>query len=87
MDVLLAARKVGPAGFVDAELSAFPISLAQIQAGLDTAGCIFGAMTVEQLTGLLDGAGFSEIDATIQRRYRPDELLNDLDVNGPVHRI
>ncbi|MBI1299540.1 methyltransferase domain-containing protein, partial [bacterium] len=63
---------------VDGVLGAFPISEAQIQAGLDTAGCIFGAMTTDQLTGLLHTTGFTEIDVVIQHRYRPDELLDKL---------
>ncbi|MEZ4830438.1 MAG: GNAT family N-acetyltransferase [Caldilineaceae bacterium] len=74
---------------IDGDLSAFPIAEEQIQAGLDIAGCIFGAMTVDQLTDLLGKAGFAEVDVTIQHRYRPDELLGKLpaELQGHLQRL
>jgi hypothetical protein len=45
---------------------------------MNHAGCIFGALNIEQFTDLLDTAGFTEIDVAIQHRYRPDELLDKL---------
>lgn len=63
---------------VDGDLSGFPVSEAQIRAGLSWAGCIAGALTIDQFTGLLDAAGFSEIDIEIQHRYNLDDFLGDL---------
>lgn len=63
---------------VDGDLSGFPVSEAQIRAGLSWAGCIAGALTIDQFTHLLDTAGFSEIDIAIQHRYNLDDFLGDL---------
>jgi len=63
---------------VDGDLSGFPVSEAQIRAGLSWAGCIAGALTIDQFTGLLESAGFSEIDIEIQHRYNLDDFLGDL---------
>lgn len=63
---------------IDGDLSGFPVSEAQIRAGLSWAGCIAGALTIDQFTGLLDNAGFSEIDIEIQHRYNLDDFLGEL---------
>jgi arsenite methyltransferase len=63
---------------VDGDLSEFPISDEAIQIAMNCAGCIFGALTIEQFTELLDSASFTEIDIDIQHRYTPDELLDKL---------
>lgn len=63
---------------VDGDLSGFPVSEAQIRAGLSWAGCIAGALTIDQFTGLLKNAGFSEIDIEIQHRYNLDDFLGEL---------
>jgi len=63
---------------VDGDLSGFPVSEAQIRAGLSWAGCIAGALTIDQFTGLLENAGFSEIDIEIQHRYNLDDFLGEL---------
>lgn len=63
---------------VDGDLSGFPVSEAQIRAGLSWAGCIAGALTIDQFTHLLDAAGFSEIDIEIQHRYNLDDFLGEL---------
>ncbi|HSH06006.1 MAG TPA: GNAT family N-acetyltransferase [Anaerolineae bacterium] len=74
---------------VENDLSRFPISPEQIQTGLDYAGCIFGALTNDQITGLLDAAGFTKIDVTIQHRYSSDELLDRLppEVHNQLHNL
>ena len=63
---------------VDGDLSGFPVSEAQIRAGLSWAGCIAGALTVEQFSGMLADAGFSEIDIEVTHRYNLDDFLGDL---------
>ncbi|MBX3052555.1 MAG: arsenite methyltransferase [Caldilineaceae bacterium] len=63
---------------VDGDLSGFPVSEAQIRAGLSWAGCIAGALTIDQFTGLLESAGFGEIDIEIQHRYNLDDFLGEL---------
>lgn len=63
---------------VDGDLSAFPVSEAQIRAGLSWAGCIAGALTVEQFTHLLAAAGFSDIDIEVKHRYNLDDFLGEL---------
>ncbi|MBI3958925.1 MAG: arsenite methyltransferase [Chloroflexi bacterium] len=63
---------------VDGDLSGFPVSEAQIRAGLSWAGCIAGALTSDQFTQLLDTAGFAEIDIAIQHRYNLGDFLGEL---------
>lgn len=63
---------------IDGDLSGFPVSEAQIRAGLSWAGCIAGALTIDQFTGLLAHAGFSDIDIEIQHRYNLDDFLGEL---------
>ena len=63
---------------IDGDLSGFPVSEAQIRAGLSWAGCIAGALTIDQFTGLLENAGFGEIDIEIQHRYNLDDFLGEL---------
>lgn len=63
---------------IDGDLSGFPVSEEQIRAGLSWAGCIAGALTIDQFTGLLAAAGFEEIDIEIQHRYNLDDFLGEL---------
>ncbi len=63
---------------VDGDLSGFPVSEEQIRVGLSWAGCIAGALTIDQFTTLLAGAGFQEIDIEIQHRYNLDDFLGEL---------
>jgi len=63
---------------VDGDLNGFPVSEAQIRAGLSWAGCIAGALTIDQFADLLGSAGFGEIDIDIQHRYNLDDFLGDL---------
>ena len=41
-------------------------------------GCIAGALTVSELTRLLEAAGFEDIDMTIEHRYHSTDFLGDL---------
>lgn len=85
-DALREAHRVLKAGgrlaisdiVVDGDLSGFPVSEAQIRAGLSWAGCIAGALTIDQFTSLLTAAGFREIDIEIQHRYNLDDFLGEL---------
>ena len=63
---------------VDGDLSGFPVSEEQIRVGLSWAGCIAGALTIDQFTTLLAGAGFGEIDIEIQHRYNLDDFIGSL---------
>jgi arsenite methyltransferase len=63
---------------VDGDLSAFPISEEAIQVAMEEAGCIFGALSLEEFSELLSAAGFIDIHIDIQHRHTPDELLDKL---------
>ena len=59
---------------VDGDLSDLPVSEAQIRAGLSWAGCIAGALTVDEFRTYLAEAGFAEISVDIRHRYTLDEF-------------
>jgi len=59
---------------VDGDLSDLPVSEAQIRAGLSWAGCIAGALTVDEFRTYLAEAGFGEIRVDIRHRYTLDEF-------------
>lgn len=63
---------------VDGDLSGLPVSEAQIRAGLSWAGCIAGALSVQELTRLLDEAGFAQIDIRCDHHYRTTDFFGDL---------
>jgi ubiquinone/menaquinone biosynthesis C-methylase UbiE len=63
---------------VDGRLDDLPVSEAQIRTALSWAGCIAGALTVEQYKALLAAAGFEEIAVTVKHRYTLEELGQDL---------
>ncbi len=63
---------------VDGDLNDLPVSESQVRAGLSWAGCIAGALTVSELTRLLEAAGFEDIDMTIEHRYHSTDFLGDL---------
>jgi len=63
---------------VDGTLDDLPVSEAQIRAALSWAGCIAGALTVEQYKELLTNAGFQEIEVKVKHRYTLEELGQDL---------
>lgn len=59
---------------VDGTLDDLPVSEAQIRAALSWAGCIAGALTVEQYQTLLAAAGFTDIRVDIQNRYSAEVM-------------
>ena len=63
---------------VDGDLSGLPVSEAQIRAGLSWAGCIAGALTVDEFTHLLVEAGFEQIDITFDHRYQTHDVLGNV---------
>ena len=42
------------------------------------AGCIAGALTIDQFKALLADAGFEQIDVQIKHRYRLEDLGEDI---------
>jgi len=63
---------------VDGRLDDLPVSETQIRTALSWAGCIAGALTVDQYKALLASAGFKEIEVTVKHRYTLEELGEDL---------
>ena len=63
---------------VDGDLDGLPVSEDQIRVGLSWAGCIAGALTVTELTGLLQEAGFEEITIEVEQRYCAADFNGDL---------
>jgi SAM-dependent methyltransferase len=63
---------------VDGDLDGLPVSEDQIRAGLSWAGCIAGALTVTELTSLLQEAGFEEIAIKVEQRYCAADFNGDL---------
>ncbi len=63
---------------VDGDLDGLPVSEEQIRAGLSWAGCIAGALTVTELTSLLQEAGFEEIAIEVEQRYCAADFNGDL---------
>ncbi len=63
---------------VDGRLDDLPVSEAQIRTALSWAGCIAGALTIDQYKELLTAAGFGEIEVEVKHRYSLAELTNDL---------
>jgi ubiquinone/menaquinone biosynthesis C-methylase UbiE len=64
---------------VDGTLAGLPASEVQVRAALSWAGCIGGALTVEEYRALLAGAGFAQIQVEIRHHYRPEELVQEMD--------
>jgi arsenite methyltransferase len=62
---------------IDGGLDGLPVDEAQIRAALSWAGCVAGALTMDQYRQLLAEAGFEEIMIEVQQRYTPDDLLSD----------
>jgi len=63
---------------VDGTLDDLPVSEAQIRQALSWAGCIAGALTMDQYKTLLADAGFGDIDVTIKHRYTLEELGQEM---------
>ena len=59
---------------VDGTLDDLPVSEAQVRAALSWAGCIAGALTVDQYRRLLAEAGFTDIQVEVKHRYTLEDL-------------
>ena len=62
---------------VDGSLEGLPVSEAQIRSALSWAGCIAGALTIDQYRLLLGAAGFEQVEVDIRHRYTVEDLLSD----------
>lgn len=62
---------------IDGDLSGLPVSEEQIRSALSWAGCIAGALTIDEYRRLLTEAGFSDIRVEVQHRYAAEDFLND----------
>ena len=62
---------------VDGDLSGLPVSEEQVRTTLSWAGCIAGALTMEQYRQLLSEAGFERISIDVHQRYTVEDLLTD----------
>jgi arsenite methyltransferase len=60
---------------VDGDLAGLPVSEVQIRAALSWAGCIAGALTMDQYRRLLTTAGFEQISLVVKQRYSAEDLL------------
>ena len=63
---------------VDGRLDDLPVSEEQIRTALSWAGCIAGALTIDQYKELLTAAGFQDIQVDIKHRYTLAEIQEDL---------
>ncbi len=59
---------------IDGTLDDLPVDEAQIRAALSWAGCIAGALTIDQYRTLLAAAGFTDIRVDIQNRYSAEVM-------------
>ena len=64
---------------IDGSLDDLPVTETQIRTALNWAGCIAGALTIEQYRTFLTQAGFAEIDVEIRHRYSLQDLGQELD--------
>jgi hypothetical protein len=54
---------------IDGDLRDLPVSEAQLREALSWAGCIAGALTIDQYKHYLAEAGFEQIDVQIEQHY------------------
>lgn len=59
---------------VEGDLSDLPVSEAQVRTALSWAGCIAGALTMDQYRALLAQAGFTDIRVEVRGRYSMQAL-------------
>jgi ubiquinone/menaquinone biosynthesis C-methylase UbiE len=59
---------------IDGDLDDLPVSEAQVRGALSWAGCIAGALTVDQYRTLLAQVGFHAINVTISHHYSLEAL-------------
>ena len=64
---------------IDGTLDDLPITETQIRQALSWAGCIAGALTVDQYIALLTEAGFERIDVDIRHHYTLEALGQDIE--------
>ncbi len=64
---------------IDGTLDDLPVQEAEVRAALSWAGCIAGALTVDQYEHLLAAAGFGEIDVEIKHHYTLADLGQDME--------
>jgi arsenite methyltransferase len=62
---------------VDGDLTGLPVSEVQIRAALSWAGCIAGALAMDQYRELLSAAGFEQISLEVKQRYSAEDLLTE----------
>lgn len=59
---------------IDGDLSDLPVSEAQVRGALSWAGCIAGALTIDDLTARLVAQGFEDVTIEVKHRYSLDNL-------------
>jgi arsenite methyltransferase len=64
---------------IDGTLDDLPVREEEVRAALSWAGCIAGALTIEEFQALLAAAGFEKIEITIKHRYSLPELGQDME--------
>jgi arsenite methyltransferase len=64
---------------IDGDLDDLPVSEAQVRTALSWAGCIAGALTIDQFKTLLADAGFEDIRIDIRQRYSLEALGQSLE--------
>jgi ubiquinone/menaquinone biosynthesis C-methylase UbiE len=71
---------------IDGMLDDLPVSEAQVRAELSWAGCIAGALTIQQYESLLATAGFTDIQVDVQSRYSAEALAgaSGIEIWDPV---
>ncbi len=67
---------------IDGDLSDLPVAEEQIRTALSWAGCIAGALSLDEYRTLLAGAGFEDIQLAVQHRYNLGDLGQDLESAG-----
>lgn len=76
--VLLPGGRLAVSDIVfDGDLHALPVSEAEVRSVLSWAGCMAGALTMEQYRSLLAAAGFIDIELNVIQRYSADDALAD----------
>jgi len=64
---------------IDGTLDDLPVSEEQVRTALSWAGCIAGALSVQEYKTLLDAAGFEAVDVGIKQHYTLEALGQDMD--------
>lgn len=64
---------------IDGDLSDLPVDETTVRAALQWAGCIAGALTIDEFRRTLTDVGFTDISINIKHRYRLHDLGQDVD--------